>query len=178
MNDPTNGQKRAAGAPVAPSPFRPSAPGHQAVGHEGGAAPKPPSTVHRPTGDDSEPEELNEAQLRELRGILEQRRAELVASIDGRRGEERDNGREVGDEMDEANTEGASAMASKLLERDVHLLREIDRALAKMGEGTYGACEGTGEPIGYSRLKLRPWARFSVEYQEELERAQRSRGGT
>jgi DnaK suppressor protein len=187
MNDPTNGQKRAAGAPIASSPFRPSAGGSEAVGHEAGPARpaheagsrpqplKPPA--HRPS-DDSEPEELNESQLRELRGILEQRRAELVASIDGRRGEERDNGREVGDEMDEANTEGASAMASKLLERDVHLLREIDRALAKMGEGTYGACEGTGEPIGYSRLKLRPWARFSVEYQEELERAQRSRGGT
>jgi DnaK suppressor protein len=57
------------------------------------------------------------------------------------------------------------------------LLREIDRALAKMNEGEYGLCEGTGEPIGYSRLKLRPWARFSVAYQEELERAQRSRGG-
>ncbi len=79
--------------------------------------------------------------------------------------------------MDDANTEGATAMASKLLERDVHLLREIDRALAKMSEGTYGLCEGTGEPIGYSRLKLRPWARYSIEYQEELERAERSRGG-
>ena len=46
-----------------------------------------------------------------------------------------------------------------------------------MSEGTYGLCEGTGEPIGYSRLKLRPWARYSVEYQEELERAERGRGG-
>ena len=133
----------------------------------------------RRTPDEADgPEELTEAQLRELRGILERRRAELVSSIEGRRDDERDTGREVGDEMDDANTEGATAMASKLLERDVQLLREIDRALAKMNEGTYGACEGTGEPIGYSRLKLRPWARFSVEYQEDLERAQRSRGRT
>jgi DnaK suppressor protein len=115
--------------------------------------------------------------LEELRAALEQRRAELATSIEERRGEERDTGREVGDEMDEATTEGATAMASKLLERDVQLVREIDRALAKMADGTYGQCEGTGEPIGYSRLKLRPWARFSVEYQEELERAEKSRGG-
>ncbi len=174
MNDPTNGRKRAAGAPVVP-PLHPSAPAHTAASE--GLKPPAPPPARRPPDEADEPEELTEAQLRELRGILEQRRAELVASIDGRRGEERDAGREVGDEMDEANTEGASAMASKLLERDVHLLREIDRALAKMGESSYGACEGTGEPIGYSRLKLRPWARFSVEYQEELERAQRSRGG-
>jgi DnaK suppressor protein len=124
------------------------------------------------------PEDLTEAQLGELRGILEKSRDDLVASIDGRRGDEREPGRDVGDEMDEANTEGATAMASKLLERDVHLLREIERALGKMSEGAYGACEGTSEPIGYSRLKLRPWARFSVEYQEDLERAQRSRGRT
>jgi DnaK suppressor protein len=113
----------------------------------------------------------------ELRAILEQRRTELIASIESRRDEDRDAGREVGDEMDEASTEGATAMTSKLLERDVLLLREIDRALAKMKDGEYGLCEGTGEPIGYSRLKLRPWARFSVEHQEEIERAERSRGG-
>jgi DnaK suppressor protein len=137
--------------------------------------PAPPR--RRPEHEEPEVEALTAPQLQELRGILENRRAELVASIDGRREEERDNGREVGDEMDEANTEGVTAMTSKLLERDVNLLREIDRALAKMAEGTYGLCEGTGEPIGYSRLKLRPWARFSVAHQEEIERAERGRGG-
>jgi DnaK suppressor protein len=138
---------------------------------------KPPVPAHaRPKSSSAGPEELTPSELDELRLTLEQRRTELVASIERSR-DEPDNGREVGDEMDDANTEGASAMASKLLERDVHLLREIDRALAKMGEGTYGLCEGTGEPVGYSRLRLRPWARYSVEYQEELERAERSRGG-
>lgn len=120
--------------------------------------------------------ELTRAQLDDLRAKLEQRRATLVASIDERRGQERETGREVGDEMDEATIEGASSMASKLLERDAQLLVEIDRALAKMREGTYGLCEGTGEPIGYARLSLRPWARYSVEYQEELERERRARG--
>ena len=164
MNDPTNGPNRA-------------------IGHDGASAavaaplrtpPRPPAARQ---ADEAEPEALTEAQLLELRTILDQRRTELVTSIESRRGEDRDAGREVGDEMDEASTEGATAMATKLLERDVLLLREIDRALAKMSEGEFGLCEGTGEPIGYSRLKLRPWARFSVEYQEELERAQRSRGG-
>ena len=142
------------------------------------AATKPPAPAHaRRQPDKAEPEELTPAELDELRRILDQRRAELVASIERNRVDP-EPGREVGDEMDDANTEGASAMASKLLERDVHLLREIDRALAKMADGTYGLCEGTGEPIGTSRLRLRPWARYSVEYQEELERAERGRGGT
>jgi DnaK suppressor protein len=148
---------------------------------KGAAAAAPlPRTPPRPLAaqaSSDEPEALTEAQIAELRAILEHRRAELVASIESKRDEDRDAGREVGDEMDEASTEGATAMTSKLLERDVLLLREVDRALAKMKEGEYGLCEGTGEPIGYSRLKLRPWARFSVEHQEEIERAERSRGG-
>ena len=123
-----------------------------------------------------EPAALTAEQVDELRGMLEARRAELTSAIDGRREEERSEGREVGDEMDEASTEGVTAMTSKLLERDVNLYREIERALAKLDEGTYGLCEGTGEPIGYSRLKLRPWARYSVAYQEELEREERGRG--
>jgi DnaK suppressor protein len=158
MNDPTTGRKRAPSA----EPARP---------------PMPTPPKRRADADDEGPEALTEAQIKELRTILETRRNELATSIEGRRVEERDTGREVGDEMDEANTEGVTAMTSKLLERDVVLLREIDRALAKINEGTYGSCEGTGEPIGYSRLKLRPWARYSVEYQEEIERAERSRGG-
>lgn len=144
-----------------------------------GALARPPIPVpaRRPLeADDDGPGELTEAQLAELRGLLEDRRSQLRESIDARREQERDTGHEVGDEMDEANTEGVTAMASKLMERDVGLMREIDRALNKIADGSYGACEGTGEPIGYARLKLRPWARFSVAYQEEMEREARSRG--
>jgi len=121
--------------------------------------------------------ELSHEQRDELRGLLEARRVEILASIETRQEQERDTGREVGDEMDEANIEGATAMVSRLLERDVQLLSEIDRALAKFSDGSYGLCEGTGEPIGFPRLRSRPWARFSVEYQEQLEREARTRGG-
>lgn len=184
MNDPINGPNRAIGrdggrpsTSTAASPLRTSATGGASA--TSADAPKPLVRPPPPRpADDAEPEALTKEQLDELHAILEQRRTELVTSIEGHRDEDRDTGREVGDEMDEASTEGATAMASKLLERNVNLLREIDRALAKMKEGEYGLCEGTGEPIGYSRLKLRPWARFSVEHQEEVERAQKSRGGS
>lgn len=139
--------------------------------------PIPAPPPRRASADDDELPELTEEQLGELKRLLEARRALLAASIDQRRGQERESGREVGDEMDEANTEGVSALTSKLLERDVQMLRDIDRALGKITDGSYGACEGTGEPIGYARLLLSPWARFGVAYQEEIERAARSKGG-
>ncbi len=127
--------------------------------------------------DESDVPELTGAQIEDLRKRLEERRASLLSNIERSREQERGTGREVGDEMDEANIEEEAAVTSKLLERDVHLLTEIDRALAKIRDGSYGTCEGTGEPIGYARLNLRPWARYSVEYQEELERRVRTGGG-
>lgn len=57
-----------------------------------------------------------------------------------------------------------------LVEKDRTLLREINHALAKIPAGTYGICEGTGEPIGKPRLEVQPWARYSIEYARLRER--------
>lgn len=142
-----------------------------------GAMPMRPPTRNAMRDIDEESPDLTDAQREELRRMLETRRGELTASIESRQSQDRGSDREVGDEMDDANTEGITAMASRLLERDVQLLGEIDRALVKFRSGDYGYCEGTGEPIGFGRLRSRPWARFSVAYQEQLEREARSRGG-
>jgi DnaK suppressor protein len=57
-----------------------------------------------------------------------------------------------------------------LVEKDRVLLREINHALGKIQDGTYGICEGTGKPIGKPRLEAQPWARFSIEYARQMER--------
>ncbi|MDZ7734061.1 MAG: TraR/DksA C4-type zinc finger protein [Acidimicrobiia bacterium] len=43
-------------------------------------------------------------------------------------------------------------------------ITEIDHALAKIEDGTYGICEVSGLPIPRERLKAIPWARVRVEY--------------
>jgi RNA polymerase-binding protein DksA len=57
-----------------------------------------------------------------------------------------------------------------LVEKDRGLLREINAALAKIQNGTYGICEGTGKPIGKPRLEAQPWAKYSIEYARMLEK--------
>ena len=57
-----------------------------------------------------------------------------------------------------------------LVEKDRQLLREINIALAKIRDGSYGICEGTGKPISKARLEAKPWARFSIEYARQLEK--------
>ena len=143
-----------------------------------GAATPPPVPRKAAPAVPEEPDvpPLTPEQIESMRKELEERRASLLVNIDERREQERDQGREVGDEMDDASLEGTTSMTSKLLERDARLLAEINRALIKLRDGTYGICEGTGEPIGFARLRLRPWARYSIAYQEELERDERTRG--
>jgi len=40
-------------------------------------------------------------------------------------------------------------------------LAEVEAALLRLQNGTYGFCEETGEPISSTRLKVIPWTRFS-----------------
>jgi RNA polymerase-binding protein DksA len=57
-----------------------------------------------------------------------------------------------------------------LVETERRLLREINHALAKIQNGTYGICEGTGKPITKARLEVQPWARYGIEYAKQMER--------
>ena len=57
-----------------------------------------------------------------------------------------------------------------LVEKDRQLMREINVALAKIQDGSYGICEGTGKPISKPRLEAQPWAKYSIEHARSLER--------
>ncbi len=48
------------------------------------------------------------------------------------------------------------------------LLREVEEALLRVKEGTYGVCQECDEPISPKRLQALPWAKFCVRCQEML----------
>ena len=57
-----------------------------------------------------------------------------------------------------------------ILEQVEGELTDIDHALARIEDGTYGTCEACGKPIGDARLEAVPTARFCVEDQARAER--------
>ena len=57
-----------------------------------------------------------------------------------------------------------------LAERQQKYLEQIDEALQRIAEGTYGICLVTGEPIPAERLKEVPVAKYSVKGKEILEK--------
>lgn len=118
---------------------------------------------------------LTQSQEKELIRLLEAKRSELVLKLKTRRPSAASE-QIPGDEADQAADDAEVSLETRLMDRDAKLLREVERALEKVNDNTYGLCEGTDEPIGYARLKLRPWTRYSVTYKEELEREEKRSG--
>lgn len=79
----------------------------------------------------------------------------------------------TGDEGDQTNRilQESEFMANQ--ERLRKQLFEIESALSRIDEGTYGVCEETDEPIEEARLKAIPWTRLSIEGAEIRESQQR-----
>lgn len=110
---------------------------------------------------------LTRAEVRELHGELLAKWQDLAAGINEQAAVSMCFSRgESGpcDVVDLAYREQEDVLNSGLLAGEIAELGEVGDALARMGEGTYGVCEATDQPIGITRLRARPWARFCIEY--------------
>lgn len=58
----------------------------------------------------------------------------------------------------------------ELTEREFGMLRQIDRALEKIDDGTYGVCDISGEDIPIARLEAVPYATMTVKSQDKVEK--------
>ncbi|MBK8011360.1 MAG: TraR/DksA family transcriptional regulator [Deltaproteobacteria bacterium] len=118
---------------------------------------------------------LTKKELEKFKKLLLQHREEVTTRIRDRADTARVDEDDLIEEMDQANRATEEAFNMRLLDKEVKLLREIDAALQRFDEGTYGICEGTEEPIERRRLEARPWTRYSVAYKEQLEREKKGR---
>jgi RNA polymerase-binding protein DksA len=61
-------------------------------------------------------------------------------------------------------------MATTLEENSTHVLGEINTALARIEDGTFGVCQRCGNPIAPERLEALPWATLCIECKRKQER--------
>lgn len=64
---------------------------------------------------------------------------------------------------DVASDEQGIAMKYRLIERTRAFVMQLDRALERIENGTYGICRVTGKPIEKERLEFAPHTRYSME---------------
>jgi DnaK suppressor protein len=118
---------------------------------------------------------LSAKDVAHLRELLLQERLGVLGRLENHVGEVTSDDSILTDEIDIASRHQDQAFLLRLADKERKLLKEIDRALTKIEDGSYGVCEGTGEPIGLRRLEARPWARYSIAYKEQLEREEGGR---
>jgi DnaK suppressor protein len=76
----------------------------------------------------------------------------------------------TGDTADVAFESGSEEMASQLAELDSRELRQIDRALLRLKQGTYGLCEACSCKIPIGRLNALPYSTLCIACQREMEK--------
>ena len=114
----------------------------------------------------------------QLRQRMLEERQRVVDAIDNIHAE---NPGSIGDETEETTFQDnhlgdiATAtfdreMASTLEDNSTHVLAEIDAALKRIDEGTFGVCTRCGQPIDTERLEALPWATLCIEDKRKQER--------
>jgi len=119
---------------------------------------------------------LSKAELREFRNILLQKRRDLIGDMSGIESEALRSRHQTGSgdgsnhpaDLGTDNFEQEFTLG--LLESERVMLKEINEALGRIDERTYGVCLGTGAAISKSRLRARPWAKYCIEYARQLEK--------
>jgi DnaK suppressor protein len=110
---------------------------------------------------------LNKKQIEELKGLLLIEREQILKGIRKGANTEAPSG---GDLVDQSTDLSEREMELELAEHDRERLLEIDEALTRITDSTYGICLESGDEIPYERLKAVPTAKYTVRCQEMLER--------
>jgi DnaK suppressor protein len=73
-------------------------------------------------------------------------------------------------QADEGTDDFDRSVSLKVTDAEFKIIRQIDRALEKIDENTYGQCDITNEEIPLPRLEAIPYATMTVKAQEMLEK--------
>ena len=128
---------------------------------------------------------MEATKMNELRDALKGRRVELQAEIDQMDAELRSIGADQEDEKgglgNHLAEDGSNVMEAERLTtissdlRDI--LAQVNAALERMDDGTYGTCQRCGKPINPERLEAFPYVAFCIDCQTLLERQNALRAG-
>jgi DnaK suppressor protein len=97
-----------------------------------------------------------------VRGIARRSKATAVSGVS-----------DIGDILDSVSEERTRELDMILTDREKQKLKQIDDALDRIEENTYGLCEECGVKIPRARLKVVPFAKYCVECKEAIEREEK-----
>ena len=119
---------------------------------------------------------LTKTQIAKFKAQLEALRDSLVQSLKGTTAEVKKPDEATGysqHQADQGTDDFDRSITLGLTSNDYGILRQIERALQKIEEGTYGICDDTQQEISLPRLTAVPYATMTVAAQEKREKGYR-----
>ena len=110
---------------------------------------------------------MPQSKMNEFRRALEAKKKELMAGGSDREEILIENAAE---EFDRLQQQLNREVAIRNLDRESKLLKEVQAALNRIEEGTFGVCLRCEEEIPEKRLRALPWAAYCVSCQETIDR--------
>lgn len=110
---------------------------------------------------------MTNVEMQTLRNKLESRRRDLLAVLDNREDLYIERQADSIDDIINATNRDFAVMQ---INRNSRALRDIEAALDRVNDGTYGMCGDCEEPINPRRLAAIPWATMCVRCQENADR--------
>jgi DnaK suppressor protein len=104
--------------------------------------------------------------IRRRKATLEAQLEDLFRSGGDREGLEIE---QLADPLDQVRSSTDRDMAVETLNQRARLIHDVQSALARIEDGSYGLCERCEEPIPAKRLDALPWARMCVHCQSAME---------
>lgn len=80
------------------------------------------------------------------------------------------------DPTDRASAEWDQNFELRIRDRERKLINKIQKALERIGDGSYGICDSCGEDIAVERLKARPVTTLCIDCKKEQEAKEKARG--
>ena len=112
--------------------------------------------------------------MKTIKEMLLKKREDLVQEISRRSKASTESGaQDIGDILDSVSEERTRELDMILTDREKRKLAQIDDAIDRIDENTYGLCEDCGVKIPKARLKVLPFAKYCVECQEKNEREEK-----
>jgi len=117
---------------------------------------------------------MRKAFLKKARETLQEMREQLLRNVQAELHEGREQSKDEGmDTYDLASDARDREINFILTDREREKLQAIDEALARVGEGSYGACESCESDIAEGRLEALPFTRLCISCQGEREKEAR-----
>jgi len=116
---------------------------------------------------------LTKTEIAHFKQILEELRNEITRTVKGTKEvvTQPEEGKGYSQHAaDEGTDDFVRNINLELTNKELGILRQIDRALEKINEDTYGICDISGEEIPLKRLEAIPYATMTVKSQEKMEK--------